>query len=241
VTNNISINAVILAGGLGSRLRSVVDGQPKVLAEVSGQPFLKYLLDQVVKWHIDKIVLCTGYLGAQIESCFGEEYHGVPLTYSKETMPLGTGGALRFALPLVKSETVLVLNGDSYCAADFAAFFLWHKSKHSSASLLLANMADTKRFGRVQVSETGEIQRFDEKDERLAGPGLINSGIYLIQRLLLESIPEKVPCSLERDMFPTWIGRKFYGYRTDYPFLDIGTPESYAKAETFLGNVNGTN
>ena len=107
--------AVLLAGGAGSRLRSVIDDRPKVLAEVCGRPFLEYLLDQRVKWRIRDVVLCTGYLAEQIEAYFGMTYRSLRLRYSREIIPLGTAGALRLALPLVRSDTVLVLNGDSFC------------------------------------------------------------------------------------------------------------------------------
>lgn len=240
MSNSKNITAVILAGGLGTRLRTVVKDQPKVLAEVNGRPFLKYLLDQLVQWHIKTIVLCTGYLGDQIESCFGHQYRGAHLIYSKEPEPLGTGGALRFALPLINTGQVLVLNGDSYCAADFEEFFNWHTNKNSAATLYLCQITDTSRFGRVKITGSGEIVQFDEKDERATHPGLINAGIYLLDRTLIEKIPYNKPCSLERELFPQWIGHNFYGYRQDSAFLDIGTPESYAAASMFLSGITET-
>ena len=238
MNKKITLNAIILAGGLGTRLRPVIEGQPKVLAEIKGNPFLKYLLDQLVSCGIEKIILCTGYLGEQISSYFGNNYRGAELVYSQEPKPLGTGGALRFALPHVTTESVLVLNGDSYCAADFFGFSQWHCRHNAAASLLLTELTDTRRFGRVQMAENSAITRFDEKDESVIQPGLINAGIYIISRDLLEKIPENAPCSLEREMFPNWIGHNFYGYRTEAPFLDIGTPESYSKAEAFLANIS---
>lgn len=238
MTKKITLNATILAGGLGTRLRPVIEGQPKVLAEIKGYPFLKYLLDQLVICKIEKIILCTGYLGEQIESYFGNNYHGAKLVYSQEPKALGTGGAIRYALPHIGTESALILNGDSYCAADFFGFFQWHCRHNASASLLLTNLTDTRRFGRVQVAENSVITRFDEKDESVIQPGLINTGVYIISRDLLEKIPETAPCSLEREMFPNWIGHNFYGYRTEAPFLDIGTPESYSKAEAFLAHIS---
>ncbi|MEE9304124.1 MAG: nucleotidyltransferase family protein [Thiotrichaceae bacterium] len=233
--------AIILAGGLGTRLRPVIEDQPKVLAEIKGHPFLKYLLDQLVGWKIEEVVLCTGYLGDQIESQFGQDYHGIRLIYSREVTPLGTGGALQLALPLIKSDTVLVLNGDSYCAADFDEFWRWHCLQKSDASLLLLHNSDTSRFGRVQIATDGHIEKFDEKDKNSPKPGVINAGIYLIRRSLLESsIPDTGPISLERDVFPSWIGQNFFGYQTQCPFIDIGTPESYSLAEKFLDNIEAS-
>ena len=230
------LTAIVLAGGLGTRLRPVVADQPKVLAEVGGHPFLKYLLDQLVEWRIQEVVLCTGHLGEQIEARFGADYRGLRLRYSRESSPLGTAGALRLALPSIQSDPVLVLNGDSYCGADFAAFWRWHCLQQSTATVLLVNKPDTRRFGSVQVATDGRILRFEEKRES-AEPGAINAGVYLIARERLQSIPTAKPVSLEREMFPAWIGGDFYGYLAAGPFLDIGTPESYAAAAAFFAKV----
>lgn len=236
MANRDGPTAVILAGGLGTRLRSVVENQPKVLAEVGGQPFLNYLLDQLVEWRIQAVVLCTGHLGEQIEARFGANYRGLRLRYSRESSPLGTAGALRLALPSIPSDPVLVLNGDSYCGVDFAAFWRWHRSRQSAATLLLVHNPDTRRFGSVRVATDGRILRFEEKRDS-AEPGSINAGVYLIARDLLRSIPIARPVSLEREMFPAWIGGDFYGYLAAGPFLDIGTPESYAAAEAFFAKL----
>lgn len=232
-----SLIALVLAGGLGTRLRPVVENQPKVLAEVGGHPFLQYLLNQLAEWHIQEVVLCTGHLGEQIEVRFGRDHDALRLIYSRESTPLGTAGALRLALPLIRSDTVLVLNGDSYCAADFAAFWRWHCLRQSAATMLLVSNPDTRRFGSVEVATDGRILRFEEKREGTSEPGLINAGVYLIERDLLRSIPTIGSVSLERDIFPGWIGGDFYGYRADGPFLDIGTPESYALAEDFFAKL----
>lgn len=227
---------IVLAGGLGTRLRPVVENQPKVLAEVGGHPFLQYLLNQLAEWQIQEVVLCTGHLGEQIEARFGTDYRGLRLRYSREPSPLGTAGAVRLALPLIQSEVALILNGDSYCAADLDAFWRWHYSTKSAATLLLVDNSDTQRFGSVQVASDGHIIRFDEKKSD-AKPGLINAGVYLIDRDLLRSIPTARPVSLEREIFPAWIGGDFYGYPAAGPFLDIGTPESYAAAEAFFAKL----
>lgn len=230
---------IVLAGGLGTRLRPVVENQPKVLAEVGGHPFLRYLLNQLAEWQIQEVVLCTGHLGEQIEARFGQNHDGLRLIYSRESAPLGTAGALRLALPLIRSDTALVLNGDSYCVADFAALWRWHCSRQAIATLLLINNPDTRRFGSVQLTPDGRILRFEEKRES-SEPGLINAGVYLIARDLLRSIPTARLVSLEREMFPAWIGGNFYGYLATGPFLDIGTPESYAAAEVFFAKLRAS-
>jgi D-glycero-alpha-D-manno-heptose 1-phosphate guanylyltransferase len=225
--------AAILAGGLGTRLRSVVADRPKVLAAVRGKPFLAYLLDCLADVGVDRVVLCTGYMGDLVRETFGDSYRSLQILYSQEPYQLGTGGALGLALPLLHDKTILVMNGDSFCQADLAQFWAWHRERSAQASLLLTQVPDTSRYGRVQTDEAGAVWKFEEKGDT-RGPGWINAGIYAIERALLESIPSDCAVSLERDLFPQWIGRGLYGYPNSGQFLDIGTPESYAIAEAFF-------
>jgi NDP-sugar pyrophosphorylase family protein len=206
------------------------------MAEVRGRPYLEYLFDQVLAAGARHAVLCTGYKADQIEAAFGLAYRGLRLSYSEEPSPLGTGGAMRYALPHIESETVLAMNGDSYCAADLTTFQKWHHEHGAAASLLLAQVSDTSRFGRVQTDDEGRVLKFGEKGEH-SGPGWINAGIYLIQRELLEAIPEG-KISIEREVFPSQIGHGLYASQTGGRFLDIGTPESYAEAEEFFKDPN---
>ena len=239
-----NITGAILAGGLGTRLRSVVSDRPKVLAQVRGQPFLAYLLDQIGQAGIRRVVLLTGYKGEQIEKTFGSRYGNMQLEYSAETEPLGTAGALRLALPKLfptavstgeqSAGTVLMLNGDSFCAADLTGFRAFHAKSHGGASLMLTSVPDTSRFGKVEVSAEELVERFVEKQEA-GGAGWINAGIYLIPRDLVEQIPTGRAVSIEREMFPAWSqSGKLRGYRGQSEFLDIGTPESYRAAEEFF-------
>lgn len=224
---------MILAGGLGTRLRPVVGDRPKVLAEVRGRPFLAYLLDQLVAARVGEVVLCTGYLGAQLESAFGDSYRNMRLRYSRESSPLGTAGALRLALPLLQSDPVLVMNGDSFCHADLEGFRRWHQAKGAKATLLLAQVSDTRRYGRVHLDTDGRVRRFREKGTT-EGPGWINAGIYLLAQEVLGAIAPGRVVSLEREVFPAWIDRGLYAFTSLGPFLDIGTPEAYAAAEQFF-------
>ena len=206
------VTGVVLAGGLGTRLRSVIADRPKVLAEVAGRPFLAHLLDQLAEAGLRSAVLCTGYKAEAVAAQFGTSYRGMGLTYSQETSPLGTAGALRQARPYLRSDPVLVLNGDSYCAADVEAFWAWHEQGPGVASLLLTEVADTGRYGRVELDDRGEVLAFHEK-AAVSGPGWINAGMYLLGRELLESIQAGRPVSLEREVFPGWVGRGLRGYR----------------------------
>ncbi len=231
-----NITAAILAGGLGTRLQSVVSDRPKVLADVAGTPFLERIFSQLSSSGVKNAVLCTGHLASQVEAAYGSFAFGLNLFYSVETSPLGTGGAIAHALPHLANDPVLVLNGDSYCGTDLAAFIKRHADGGSSGSLLLVEMEDAGRYGKVLLESNGRIASFVEKGQ--AGPGLINAGIYLLAKSLLQQIPQGVSCSLEREMFPRWVNQ---GALKGFPveatsFIDIGTPESYETAKQLFGN-----
>ena len=181
---------MILAGGFGTRLRSVVADKPKVLADVGGRPFIEDPLDQLAQGGVRSVVLCTGYMGDQIRNRLGRAYKKMTLHYSREPHPLGTGGALRLASSMLESETVLVLNGDSYCGAPLDEFWVWHSEQRSHATILLTKTDDTRRFGRVQTDDAGRILQFLEKADT-QGPGWINAGIYLVRRQMIESYRDR--------------------------------------------------
>jgi NDP-sugar pyrophosphorylase family protein len=234
--------AAIFAGGLGTRLRSSVADRPKVLAGVRGRPFLEYLLDQLVEAGVRDVVLCTGYMGEQVEAAFGDRHGPLRVRYSREEAPLGTGGALRLAEPLFGAYPVLVLNGDSICVADLGAFRAWHEERGAEGSLLLTEVADTGRYGRVVVEDDGALASFEEKQAG-GGAGWINAGVYLLGERIVRSIREiraDGAVSLEREVLPSWVGKKLYGYRAASHFIDIGTPASYAEAERFFADVSAT-
>ena len=228
-----NITAAILVGGKGTRLRSMAPDRPKPLVEIRGRPFLSYLLDQLSDAGIKSVVLCTGYLAEQVETEFGNLYGTLRLVYSRESFPLGTAGAIRFAMDMIDSEPVLVMNGDSYCEVDLRAFWSWHCDKQAAASLVLTEVPDTKRYGRVHANPDGSLVGFNEKGGE-GGPGWINAGVYFLTRDVILSIPLNRRVSLEVEILPAWIGRNFYGYQRVGRFLDIGTPESYAVAEEFF-------
>ena len=178
------VTALVLAGGLGTRLRPVVADRPKALVEVGGRPFVTLLLDQLAAAGVRDVILCTGYRGEQVRASLGERYASLRLGYSQEPEPLGTAGALRLALPYVRSGVALVLNGDSYCQADLRAFWGWHQARRAAASLLLTQVADTRRYGRVERNSQDVVTAFVEKSAA-GGPGWISAGIYWLSRQLL--------------------------------------------------------
>jgi NDP-sugar pyrophosphorylase family protein len=206
--------------------------RPKVLAPVGERPFLAYLLDQLTASGVRKVVLCTGYLGGQVQVAFGNRYGNLELHYSIEEEPLGTAGALRLALPLLNGDPVLVFNGDSYCDVDLEVFFAWHHEKQAMGSLVLFDIPDVSRFGSVIFAPDGQILHFGEKGKK--GSGWINAGTYLLSQCLLSTIPKGRPTSLEYEIFPVWAGKGLFGYPGGRRFLDIGTPASYKEAEAFF-------
>lgn len=227
--------AAILVGGLGTRLRDQLPDRPKALAEVAGRPFLNYQLDQLEAVGIKTVVLCTGHHGEQIHQTFGASYGAMQLRYSHEPTPLGTAGALRHALPLLTAEVVLAMNGDAFWEVDLEAFWTWHCRREARASIVLARMADTRRYGRVRVDRLGRVQAFEEKSSE--GTGWINAGVYLLSRRVIAQIPSGGAVSIEREVFPRLVGHGLYGYRSRGRFLDIGTPESYRRAEAFARHL----
>ena len=229
------IPVALLAGGLGTRLRSLVSNRPKVLAQIGTRPFLAYLLDQIAAAGCRSVVLCTGYLGEQIANAFGKNYGGLRIDYSREREPLGTGGALRLAMPRLESDCVLVMNGDSFCRIDLGNFWQWHCQRQATASMALAQVPRSERYGLVKLDSAARIIEFSEKKN--GGEAWINAGMYFLSHALLESIPQSINVSLEREIFPRWVGRGLYGYRAPGPFLDIGTPEDFAAAENFFARL----
>jgi len=226
---------VILAGGLGTRLRPAVADRPKVLASVHDRPFLTFLLDQIGGYGIGRVTLLTGYKADQVQHAMGDVYRDIRISYSTETAPMGTGGALRNVRPHVCTSSVLMMNGDSYCGSSLAEFARFHARRRADISMVVAEAPDCSRFGKVRLNEDGDIIRFDEKQAN-AGAGWINAGIYLLSTKLIDEIPTDRPVSFEREMIPHWMasGRRVAGYCCDGVFLDIGTPESYAQAEEFF-------
>jgi D-glycero-alpha-D-manno-heptose 1-phosphate guanylyltransferase len=226
-------DTVILAGGVGSRLRSVVSDRPKCLAEINGRPFLSYLLDRLSRAGLHEAILGTGYLADQVATTFGQEHRGLALRYSREDRPLGTGGAVKLALKLCRQEYVLVINGDSFLDFDWHKFFQWFDLQTMQVGMVVAWQDDCRRYGQVEISDDGQVLAFKEKSE-IVGAGWINAGIYLIRRSLLVAFTAADAFSLERDFFPAQMGRGFYALGFRDRFIDIGTPDSYRSSSEFF-------
>jgi NDP-sugar pyrophosphorylase family protein len=223
-----------LAGGFGTRLRSVVSDRPKVLATVQGRPFVTFLLDQLVAAGVHRVVLLTGHRAEEVRACLGVSYRDLELAYSPEPAPLGTGGALRQALPQIPGSPLLLMNGDSICRLDFSAFWAAHRRYRADITQVVWRTEDASRYGTVVVNDDNTVQQFSEK-EAAPRAAWVNAGVYLIERPLAESIPADLCVSLEREMFPLWARRhRFCAFRAADVSLDIGTPESFAAAQADL-------
>lgn len=232
----VDVTAVILAGGVGSRLKSVVSDRPKGLALVDGRPFLSFLLDQLAAAGVRHVIFSTGHMAEQIHAAFGESYRGMVVGHSREPSPLGTGGGLRLASRSIKSRSLLVLNGDSYCQVDLRGLLRDHVYHGLAPTMVLNWQTDPSRFGRVDVGLGGAVLAFREKAADQP-PGWINAGVYAIPRELVDAIPDDRAVSLEREIFPMWIATGLRGFQCEGRFLDIGTPESYAQASEFFASL----
>jgi len=236
--DDILPEAIILAGGLGTRLRPVVGDRPKPLAEIAGRPFLELLFERLIAAGYGAATLSVGYRAGQIEARFGDRFGPLALRYALETEPLGTGGGLRNALAATTAEPLLVMNGDSVCAADLGEFRRHHLASGAAASLMLAPVAERGRYGVVDMADDGRVTAFRPRPAvAVAGPGLINAGVYLLSRAVIAAIPQGRAVSLETETFPALAetGQLRGWIAGDAAFIDIGTPESLAAAPEFFG------
>jgi len=230
------ITAVVLCGGLGTRLREVLPNKPKVLAEINGVPFIYYLLRKIEKTGCRNVILCTGHLAEQVESLLGYEYGELTIVYSKETSPMGTGGALLNAEQYITTNYVLVMNGDSFVECDFRDYYYWHIQVGAKLSMIVKKTSDTSRYGSLSLSAERQITKFQEKVCNYKREGkFINVGVYLMDHRILQKIPKKLPVSLEKEVFPKLLLDGVFGYRIDGHFIDIGTPQSLVEARAYFG------
>jgi len=225
------MTAVLLVGGRGERLRSVLPSTPKPLASLGRRSFLELLVRQLRNQGIRRLLMCTGYLARQIELEFGNGHEfDVTIEYSREPNPLGTAGAVKLAQPhLQDAQDFLVLNGDSFLEADFRQLIEFHRGNGGLISMAVVSVQNAERFGTVEVDARSRVIGFREKASSKA-PGLVNAGIYVFGHEIFTHLPQG-PASLERDVFPRVLDRGVYAFEQQGIFIDIGTPEDYARAQ----------
>jgi mannose-1-phosphate guanylyltransferase len=232
------IDAVVLAGGLGTRIAGVLGQTPKVLAPIGETTFLDLLLRRLAEAGVTRVVLCLGHLaGAVLSHLESRTPKAMTIVPVVEPEPLGTAGALRFALPQLASEPVLVLNGDSVAEVDLTGVVAEHRRSGSEASLVCVEVADARRFGRVAVGADGTVERFVEKDPDARGAALINAGIYCFSRAAFDRLAGTAGPSLERDFLAKLPRAALHAVVRRGAFIDIGTPESLAGAGAFFASA----
>lgn len=228
--------AIILAGGFGTRLRHVVSDVPKPMAPIKGRPFLEILIDYLASFGYNRIILSTGYLHEKVENHFGNRYKDIEIGYARETTPLGTGGGILNALQQCQTDTVTVLNGDTMFKVDYAQLEEFHSQHQSPLSVILRQVEDTSRYGSVSIDSSNRISSFAEKADS-KGKGWINGGIYRIEKRLFEGFALGEAFSFEKDIMQSrYQGQPFYAFPSSAYFIDIGVPEDYARAQEELSD-----
>ena len=238
-TSNQKITtAIVLAGGFGTRLQSVVQDVPKPMAPVNGKPFLYWVMKYLVKQNINHIILSVGYKHQTIIDYFGHKFEQVPLNYAVELSPLGTGGGILLASRFSNFNSFMVVNGDTFFNVPLNEFSDFHFESQSDLSIALKPMNDFDRYGIVETDTSNRVIAFKEKMKREEGN--INGGIYITSRSFLESLNLKDAFSFEKDVLEKKLTeKKFCAFQFDKYFIDIGIPEDYNKAQTdveFKGN-----
>ena len=230
-----AIDVAVLAGGLGTRLAAAVPDMPKALAAVGARPFVEHLIDWLADQGASRIVFLLGHRAEQLEAHLASHPRvGVEFATSIEPQPLGTRGAVGFAAPKLRSDPILVVNGDTFVDADLAPLVAAHRALAAPATLLAVEVADAARYGRLVVAD-GRLQAFVEKDAAFRGPAAINAGVCLLSQALLARIAAQGSGSLERDVFAA-LPPATLGVHLDRAarFVDIGTPESWQAAASIV-------
>lgn len=229
------MKAVVMAGGIGSRLRPLTIGRPKPMVPFLGKPVLAHILNLLKEHHIYEVVLTVRYLAEQIQDYFGDGSHlGMQLSYALEERPLGTAGSVKNAQPYLEgSKTILVMSGDIITDIDLANLLLFHRQKRALASLALKQISNPRQYGLVTTDRHGRVSNYVEKpNDDLAVPGLINTGIYVLETKLLDLLEPGVAYDFSYDLFPRLLTQRarLYGWATDNYWCDVGTLQSYMKA-----------
>ncbi len=235
------IDVVILCGGLGKRLKNIISDRPKPMAEIEGRPFIQFLIECFSNFGVERFILCTGYKDNIIRQYFQDRYDDKEILISKEDKSLGTGGAIKHAIPIIYSNPFFVINGDSFCKLNIYDFHKFHVLKKALVSIALVKVKNAERFGYVNVDTLGSITKFHEKTGSIQ-QGLINAGIYLMNKDVFSYLKEYPNIfSLEHDLFPRLINKGLFGMKSDCQyFMDIGTPEGFFRAQKLIRKAFNT-
>lgn len=221
------LDVLILCGGLGTRLHSVLGNYPKSMADIGGRPLLHVLIDQTQKWGFKRFILCIGHQGHIIRQYFKDiqAFTNIKILFSEEVEPLGTGGAIKNAEEIVRSDPFLVMNGDTLSNLKLDDFINFHKKLDADLSIALTAQRNKSEYGSVQLDSSSRILNFQEK--RQNSTSQISMGIYIFNKNILNFIPQECSYSLEHDLFPNILNLRCFGFISNAAFKDIGTPERY--------------
>lgn len=237
------MQALVLAGGEGTRLRPLTLTVPKPVLPLAGRPFLTFMLDWLRRHGVDDVLLSCGFLSRRVEEVLGDEHAGIRLRYVHEDEPLGTAGPVRLACDEgLLGERVIVLNGDVLNDIDLSAQLRQHEATGAQATLALVAVDDTSSYGVVPTDADLRVEAFLEKAPGPAPTNRINAGAYVLERSVVELIPPGRAVSFERDIFPGLVGEGLYGFLAEGYWIDIGTPERYLEAtyDLLAGVVEST-
>lgn len=224
------MECIILAGGLGTRLQSVVADVPKCMAPVNGQPFLHYLFNYLQEYNCTKAILSLGYKHETVIEWIKIQERPFEIDYVIENEPLGTGGAVQLAMQKVVNENAIVLNGDTMFRVDLDRLFHFHTSQKAEVSIALKQLERFERYGSVRLGDDMYITSFEEKQYK--DVGLINGGVYVLNKSALLGKKLPIKFSLEKDYFETFVTEKnMYGFVSNTYFIDIGVPSDYQQAQ----------
>jgi D-glycero-alpha-D-manno-heptose 1-phosphate guanylyltransferase len=228
------IEAIVLAGGQGTRLRAVVRDLPKPMAAIDGRPFLWWLMTRLHQQHVGRVILSVGYKSAAIRDYFGDSMDGMEISYCVESEPLGTGGAMKFALEEASEANVIVLNGDTFADVNLLDLMGEFDSAGVDLAVAVTYLNSIARYGAIVIEEKNNtIRGFDEKQGLPAG--YINAGVYCLRRDIFVKCSAPAKFSFERDFLPKELGRmRAIAFRRVRAFIDIGVPEDYMLAQTLI-------
>ena len=224
--------AIILAGGRGTRLKTIISDLPKPMAPIMNVPFLTYQLNYLKHFGIKKVIFSVGYLSEKIIAHYNQSFENISIEYSIEKNPLGTGGGIRMAMSNLKEDLVLILNGDSFFDLDLEQFYNLHLEQKSDFSLALRYVNNSERYGNIEFNSSNQITSFIEKNQ-LNQSGYINAGVYILsKKLYLQNTKPDINFSIEKDFFEKQLNQLIIkGFEFKDYFIDIGIPEDYLKAQ----------
>jgi D-glycero-alpha-D-manno-heptose 1-phosphate guanylyltransferase len=227
----MNIEAIVLAGGFGTRLRTVISDVPKPMAPIDGVPFLTYLLKQIIRNNVTRIILAVGYKAGAIKTSYGSSFDGVPLTYCEEEAPLGTGGAIRKSLTRCLEKNVIVMNGDTFFEVDLPELLSFHVRKSADVTIALKEMHNFDRYGAVECTASTVTSL---REKRYVADGYINGGVYSLRRDVFEcfSLPKRF--SFEDFIAEQVNDLKVCALPSGGNFIDVGVPEDYLAAQSLL-------